>query len=666
MFDSPVYPSMRQARPERAREAIDLPLPAKSLSWPPRYTAAFRMLALTLVSYFALAAFPPVPPPPGAGLDASWVAALNMAHAQGLVAGKDWVFSFGPLGYLTVPEPESGDLALGLLYRVGISIVWCLILFVLAIRASSAAMGLWLVAVFGIVAVIDDYMYVDRLELTIAAMALLPIWRSTRWRYLELSLLALLASFALMVKFNIGMEALALFLTMLILTAWSDRHIWTSIRRQAFIPLVALIVSSIGFYVGATGQIGTFGSYLHHAWEIAGAYSESMGVIGPMWQAHLAVIAIAMPFVALWAIGDDPRRCLPAIMPAGVVTYFFFKHAFVRQHDSRFISLLAQLAIAMLFVAAFSQTRRDRKIIALTQILFILSSLQTSLALDPNRSYYLKLRFNLRAGRDLAPAYWRWEQTIIGLETAGNANLAKARLDDRFHRIIGRGTVDVAPWNIALVRANGWSWRPRPTFQPYVACRPSLDRLNAEHLESSRGADFIVLGWGEIDGRHQFLSDPRSWRAMLDWYDLALATNDSLLLRRRSTPRFAKPQEAGYTIARWNEEIVIPQDQPVILMSVDIQRTIYGKLTGLLFRNAPTYAAVTYRSGAKERWRAVAPNIEAGFPISPFARNLGDLVAIWNGQPPADYAASIHFEGDDLGQYEDALVVHWIQLPAAR
>jgi hypothetical protein len=138
------------------------------------------------------------------------------------------------------------------------------------------------------------------------------------------------------------------------------------------------------------------------------------------------------------------------------------------------------------------------------------------------------------------------------------------------------------------------------------------------------------------------------------------------LIRRRSTPRFAKPQEAGYTISRWNEEIVIPQDQPVILMGVDIQRTIYGKLSGLFFRNAPTYAVVTYRSGVKERWRAVAPNIAAGFLISPFARRLGDFVAIWNGQPPADYAASIHFEGDDLGQYEGALDVHWIQLAPAQ
>jgi hypothetical protein len=165
-------------------------------------------------------------------------------------------------------------------------------------------------------------------------------------------------------------------------------------------------------------------------------------------------------------------------------------------------------------------------------------------------------------------------------------HLDKLRLDDGFHRIIGRGTVDAAPWDIAQVRANDWSWRPRPVFQPYQVCRPSLDNLNAEHLESSDAPDFIMLGWGEIDGRHQFLSDPRSLKAMLDWYDLTLAINDKLLLRHRDTPRFGKPREAGYTSVRWNEEIVVPQDLALVLMSVDIQRTVYGSLSGLLFRNA--------------------------------------------------------------------------------
>jgi hypothetical protein len=60
---------------------------------------AFRVLVVALVVYFALAAFPPGPLPASTGLDPSWVAGLNMAHAQGLVAGKDWVFTLGPLGF---------------------------------------------------------------------------------------------------------------------------------------------------------------------------------------------------------------------------------------------------------------------------------------------------------------------------------------------------------------------------------------------------------------------------------------------------------------------------------------------------------------------------------------------------------------------------------------
>jgi hypothetical protein len=186
LLESPEHLFMMKTGTHLAREVLDLPVLWKSQSWrslPQSGTAAYRALVLALVCHFALATFPPVPPP-GSSLDASWVTALNMAHTQGLVAGRDWVSTYGPLEYLTAPEPESGEFALGLVYRLSISLVWCVILFVLTLRASSTALGLWLLAVFGIVAVIDDYMYVDRLELTIAAMALPPSGDPTRWRCL--------------------------------------------------------------------------------------------------------------------------------------------------------------------------------------------------------------------------------------------------------------------------------------------------------------------------------------------------------------------------------------------------------------------------------------------------------------------------------------------------
>jgi hypothetical protein len=326
------------------------------------------------------------------------------------------------------------------------------------------------------------------------------------------------------------------------------------------------------------------------------------------------------------------------------------------------ISLLAQLAIALLFATAYSRDRRDRTIIALLQMLFLLISLEMSFSADPHASQALKARLTLRSAIRQLPTYLHPDQTRIALASAGDVNLAGLRLDERFHRIIGSGTVESVPWDVVSVRANGWNWSPRPVFQTYQACRPSLDLLNAEHLQSRRAADFIVLGWGEIDGRHQFLSDPGSWRAMLDWYDLALATDDHLLLRRRSTPRFGTPHEIGHTTARWNEEIMIPQDDQ-LLMSVEIRRSVRGVLASLLFGNAPVYASVSYRSGQKERWRAVAANLAAGFPISALPRNLSALALLWDGKAPVDLAATIRFESDQVSEYGDTLVIHWRQLP---
>src|SRR5258707_12718208 len=42
-------------------------------------------------------------PAPDLGVDVSWSAVLNWAHAHGSQFGKELVFTYGPLGYLLAP-----------------------------------------------------------------------------------------------------------------------------------------------------------------------------------------------------------------------------------------------------------------------------------------------------------------------------------------------------------------------------------------------------------------------------------------------------------------------------------------------------------------------------------------------------------------------------------
>src|ERR1700730_1906518 len=79
---------------------------------------AYRVLAGLFILWIILASFPVPPFGLGSGLDASWGYALNMAHAQHLVFGKDFIFTFGPLGYLTCPDPDLADRFTTLAFRL--------------------------------------------------------------------------------------------------------------------------------------------------------------------------------------------------------------------------------------------------------------------------------------------------------------------------------------------------------------------------------------------------------------------------------------------------------------------------------------------------------------------------------------------------------------------
>src|SRR5215831_5201776 len=74
------------------------------------HDSKLRQGALLLaVIWLVLAAVPEIPTPILPGLDPGWVLGLNMAHTQGLVHGKDIVWTYGPLTWLYYPDAGPHD-----------------------------------------------------------------------------------------------------------------------------------------------------------------------------------------------------------------------------------------------------------------------------------------------------------------------------------------------------------------------------------------------------------------------------------------------------------------------------------------------------------------------------------------------------------------------------
>ena len=620
-----------------------------------------RWLLLPIpVLYFALIAFPPPPGPIGTGLDQSFMIGLNMAHQQGLVAGKDLHWTYGPLGYLIFPDASSGQSDLVWIFRLGVYSLWVVAMLWLVLTARSKAIALWAVAVLGTAAVLDRLLSPDRLQMASLTVALFPLARRSRLVYAETAVLGALSGIALLCRFDLGIESAILFCCVLGFVLWRDWPLRPRQRWHAITAGLSLPFSAVAFYVLATGHIVSFVPYIRYSFEVASGYSENMSVPGPMWQVSLAIVSIAGLLMALPAVSLDMRALLKGWIFAAVICFLAFKHGMVRQDPPHAAPFQIWIALASLFMLFSASNARDRGGVMLFQIFSLFLGAQIFSEMSPDTVAAVHSQTSLESFWRSAPKFLHWSTTWKATEIQQETLLEPLRLDSRFRDLIKRDTVDAVPYNVAQIEANHFNWRPQPVFQTYVAHTPTLDQMNSQFLRSSSAARYILLGWFAVDGRHPFFEAPASWRAILDWYDVVAVRPELWLLKRRSTARYGALQQVGATLTRLGDSVRVPSVDGLLLMSAGIGKSTYGSVRNLLYRLDPIYVDVTFRSGRMISWRVVRANLVEGVVVNNLPLSLYDLTPILHPeQPVADPVASIRFRPVHADQFERDVPIRW-------
>ena len=176
------------------------------------------------IVYVAAATLPPLPKATRTGLGPSWCLGLNLAHANGLVHGKDLVWTYGPLGYLECPDATTTDLGDLVVYRLVARGLLVAAVTRLVILLGPSLASLWFVFTLGGIALLNSY-WTPELELPLVAVTSLVLVERTKWRYVELGVLACLAGAATMVKVNLGVQAIGLFVCAAAIAAFHRRPI---------------------------------------------------------------------------------------------------------------------------------------------------------------------------------------------------------------------------------------------------------------------------------------------------------------------------------------------------------------------------------------------------------------------------------------------------------
>jgi hypothetical protein len=613
--------------------------------------------------WLALTLIPTVPFALNTGIDASWAYGLNMAYARGLTFGKDVIFTLGPLGYLTRPDPN---------YAQPSAVVWF-------------SFGTYAVFLFGIARCIRIHGYATGLTIaTVVAIPMLfslhaPDWwqaacigvflAATAWReefpVVDMCAAAVVTGITLLLKTNEGVAFCAVYYALLVLhirgRSLRTRREVLFLVSYASLPLI-ILQSGFFFLQGSQSTV----AYLVNSLELARGYSEAMSITGPSWQFGLALLLVGFMITGL-SIATTPRRLmLSALGPALLLAFMAFKHGMVRQ-DGHADVVHAKIGLAVLFMMVVCQNARDRRLYA---AIALFGSITTLFVVYDTQNWLFERacrRLQLRTPVSSFQDWKNFDSIWNGLRGEVSQRLTPLRLHSRFDDIIKQSTVDAFPNDIELIRANNWIFQPRPVFQSHAAFTPRLDAMNAAHIAGPTSAEYVLLNLSTIDGRHPFLEDAQSWRLLLDRYNVRLQAPQAMLLEKRSVPRYDELKPISTQLGSWNQEIRVPDvaSDEALVMSADVRQTLWGRARTFLFRASPVHLQVTYRSGRQSFVRVIRPNLIGGAIISPLPQKLMELLPFFgklDHRSMGDPVTSLAWSSPGPGELDDHFDIKWYRL----
>jgi hypothetical protein len=593
----------------------------------------------------------------GASLDDSWEQGLGVLLARGAKAGVDYVFTFGPLGYFYTGAYEPGLFWWKYAWELVIKLAMAVLFARLAREMRTAPAIAFVFAIVLFFGPADrsqrDGLYgIFQFALMIWFLRATPPW----W---QLTAGAMLLAFLSLVKFSLLVPAIGY---ILILTSdAAGRQNW----RQAIAWPGLFVLTWLLAWLALAQSWSNLGPYFRGSWEIARGFGEAMSLPGPPGELLLGLIALTSLSIAL-AAGAVPRA--PLLIPIALVWAIIFlawKQGFMRQDLSHTLAYFSQV----IFIAWMLLGTRKRLPIPLIGDVALWVTLVSSA---------------------VGIGMWKGSERVLGLlRLNGQAWIATARdvlsprmLKERLdmgHRSppaalklpwirarVGGQRVDLLSYIQGVLFANELNWSPRPVFQSYSTYTPYLLRANAEYFRSSRAPDFVVVALMPLDVRVPTLEDGAALLAILERYEpLLVETLDRgprpvhcLLLRRLQKPRELQPRVTATATIRCAEELQLPADEGLTILSVRFRPTLGGRFFGYLYHPPPVWITLTTSDGRQLKYRFVPAMGETGWLISPLVTATRTLLTCFGAGKPVR-VLSLRFEVVETGwkAYEDMIEV---------
>ncbi len=589
--------------------------PTRFQEWLASRSARFALLGLAI--FFSLPAGLAMPE---TGLDPSWQLSLQLATIQAKVFGRDFVFTFGPLGYLLIHAATNKFIlllfdffmigSLLAIYRALLPTRPMPLDFLLLLALAAVTKTCWASGSSAILFTILIYWLWQVLE------------RGNPLTVIGVMVAALVLFFG---KVNYG------FLMIFLIPAYGLGLL--TLQKKRLLPGIFLLV---GFpfliCLGALAWHVDLPNYLRSGGELVAGYNEAMFAYSPktLLGFELACALLVAIGVIAWCgrhrlAWQKQALFLPLVLLAALL---LFKNAFTRsdyEHNYLFYATLP-LLLAVWWIVWRSVAVKNLLFASLFYALAQLTTQTTNFGLP---ELIACTPLNYCDQLISAPA----QETAAHLQTSLASRHPEAALPAEIRARIGQASVDVMPWESSLAIVNGLNYQPRPIPQSYSAFTLKLDQLNARFLGSTNAPAYIFYACAQsvtIDGRPAAWDESLTKMALMENYSVDAEFKlpmrvwpyqnpepaSVFLLKHAPHLRRLIPVATNAVSLELGDSLPIPTTTNLIFLNLKVQRSILGKLAGAALSPGMLIACFEYQDAQPDYYRAVLPILQTGVLVN--------------------------------------------------
>lgn len=551
------------------------------------------------------------------GYDPAYFFVLNFFFREGLEAGKDFIFTYGPLGFLKDPQAAAGLSGIGMVFILGIRMwtAWLLL------RLGQTFGTPWWISL-PVVAFTLGFLHSVDYVVWLAGMAgaFLHV-RTLHFSFFFHSIIATVLG--LLIKINIGFT-----------TAMAVGCFYLFHKHFQRWKKVALFLVGCGlFYLGVWHILhgGLEGAFYYLAQSFMIAY-DSVGTMVLPTDFDLFPLALSIFFFFMWSLWRwiAGRQVWSwSLWPA---FFLVFRYSVARSdyfhlaHGYYF--LLAVLALELLL----SRTPPGAIAILVLSLLFWKEAVH-SLPWVPRPIAYPELQT-----RGFMRSVIQFEKARDSAREALPGNLKRDSLPLRWVQIIGGESVDFFPWPTSSIARYGLNYRPRPLIQHGLVASAFLDKWNCQKLiKNDQRARYLIWhgGWDSsgvtcMDGRYVWTEQIRTPWLLWNFYAIRDYMQGMGCLMESRSGRVPHPLPDSVPMpwrheTSWNQWITLPPISSASALLARLEAPPYGPglIRSIFFKEALYWIDFWLASGEVRSHRLALPGALDMMVLNPYWEKIG-------------------------------------------